>query len=414
MDVCGLDRVHFAGPNPSQAFVYVYPKHERPWVYGGTLCYRKEVWTRNPFADTSLGEDNDFVWNGIEKKIAPLPDGTFYVGLIHGGNTSPKSTWDTRWMSQPADTVMSLLGADWEAYAALLSGREARTETAHRPKASAKAIVKPTALVALGAGIGDILRSTPLIRVMHGLGYEVDVLIETDYPEVVSLFEGAPEIRRLFYRTSHWSGYHGEPHERLRGLAESSYDVAVPPWLRPHTIQVESDRQLHIPEAEWWSRGVSHAIQRLAEEAGWTGALPAPVVAPSASRFDISPDTVALHPGCKPDWPWKKWHGFEELAERLPEVVIIGQPSDLLNHRTYFQKEFVWRRTRRELRGPPGAEGHGGAAVAMPRSDFKRFGHDAPGRCGRHSDVRNFRHHQPGAGDPAAAQPVPDFQATAV
>jgi ADP-heptose:LPS heptosyltransferase len=52
--------------------------------------------------------------------------------------------------------------------------------------------------------------------------------------------------------------------------------------------------------------------------------------------------TVALHPGCKPDWPWKKWHGFEDLAHRLPHVVVVGSPHDSDNARTYFARRFVW------------------------------------------------------------------------
>ena len=61
--------------------------------------------------------------------------------------------------------------------------------------------------------------------------------------------------------------------------------------------------------------------------------------------------TVALHPGCKPDWPWKKWHGFEELASRLPHVVIVGSPHDSENDRTYFGRRFVWPSHVRDFAG---------------------------------------------------------------
>jgi ADP-heptose:LPS heptosyltransferase len=62
----------------------------------------------------------------------------------------------------------------------------------------------------------------------------------------------------------------------------------------------------------------------------------------SDRRFDVEPGTVALHPGCKPDWPWKKWHGFPELAERFPNVVLVGTEGDLENGDTYFKKAFAW------------------------------------------------------------------------
>src|SRR5262249_11332475 len=45
---------------------------------------------------------------------------------------------------------------------------------------------------------------------------------------------------------------------------------------------------------------------------------------------------------CKPGWPWKKWHGFAELAELFPEVVIVGTAADLQNDGTYFRSPFIW------------------------------------------------------------------------
>lgn len=62
----------------------------------------------------------------------------------------------------------------------------------------------PAVLVSAGSGIGDILRVTPLIRVFARLGYQVDVLLATDYLEAVSLLEGAPEIRNIFYLPGFW------------------------------------------------------------------------------------------------------------------------------------------------------------------------------------------------------------------
>src|SRR5262249_7274003 len=63
---------------------------------------------------------------------------------------------------------------------------------------------------------------------------------------------------------------------------------------------------------------------------------------PSTTDFKLKPGTVGLHPGCKPGWPWKKWHGFEELARALPSVVITGTEADRDNHDTYFKRAFDW------------------------------------------------------------------------
>src|SRR5256885_8051536 len=75
---------------------------------------------------------------------------------------------------------------------------------------------------------------------------------------------------------------------------------------------------------------------------GWEGAMPEPFANASSRRFDLPPGTIALHPGCKPDWPWKKWHGFGELARLFPNVAIVGTTEDLLTAGTYFHQPFVW------------------------------------------------------------------------
>ena len=77
----------------------------------------------------------------------PLPNPAFYVGMIHGGNTSPKSTWDARWSLQPAAQVMELLDKDGRT---IPPAFRHRIET--RPVQPGHWLRKPTALVALGAG----------------------------------------------------------------------------------------------------------------------------------------------------------------------------------------------------------------------------------------------------------------------
>ena len=62
----------------------------------------------------------------------------------------------------------------------------------------------------------------------------------------------------------------------------------------------------------------------------------------SSRRFDLAPGTIAIHPGCKYEWPWKKWHGFAQLARLFPNVVIVGTEEDLRTDNTYFEKEFSW------------------------------------------------------------------------
>ena len=197
-----------------------------------------------------------------------------------------------------------------------------------------------SALVTASGGIGDIIRMTPLVRVLAILGYVVDFLLAPDYHGTVKLFEGAPEIRRLFYLPSKWSK---ESERNSEGVRENSYDLATFTfWSSGLRNLVTARRTFAFDQRLWIQEGDIACLRRIAESLGFKEQLPQPFVAPSAAEFRLREGTVALHPGCKPGWPWKKWHGFEELAGELSNVVIIGTESDLDNRGTYFGRSFRW------------------------------------------------------------------------
>jgi ADP-heptose:LPS heptosyltransferase len=199
---------------------------------------------------------------------------------------------------------------------------------------------RPSALVSVARGVGDIIRMTPLVRVCARLGFDVDILVAPDYADAVSLLRGAPEIRRLFVLPSPWSG-RGETD--VAGLDRARYDVATfSVWTADQRARVRADRCLVFDRAQWFREGDTACVQTLARQLGWQAPLPPPFVTTSGRRFDLPPGTVALHPGCKADWPWKKWHGFDELAAHLPHVAIVGTREDLENQQTYFRRPFTW------------------------------------------------------------------------
>jgi ADP-heptose:LPS heptosyltransferase len=201
------------------------------------------------------------------------------------------------------------------------------------------------ALVAAGGGVGDVLRATPLVRVLAALGHDVDVAIVPDYLGIVALLDGAPEIRRLYHRASDWCRVSpgDPPRERLAGLAEAEYDVAVVTmWGAPVARHARARRTITYDRARWTHGGDPACAEDAARALGWGAPLPAPFAVPSARTFDVAPGTVALHPGCKPGWPWKKWHGFDALAAALPDVVIVGTAADAENAGTYFGRAFEW------------------------------------------------------------------------
>jgi len=118
-DICGLNRVLFYDLECNLSWQYSYPQEGRAWICGGTFCYTKTFWHRNPFANTSLAEDTCFVWSEYPKKIVVLPDNSFYVAMIHSKNSNPKQTQNICWKSYPTTTIRELMGEDATFYANL-------------------------------------------------------------------------------------------------------------------------------------------------------------------------------------------------------------------------------------------------------------------------------------------------------
>ncbi len=106
LEVTGLNRPLFYEKYTSKLWKYNYPDNHKPWVYGATLCYTKELWKSNPFPKLHCGEDNAFVWADSIKKIQvnTIKDG--YIGQIHDKNTSPKMTNDARWEIVEAGDIL--------------------------------------------------------------------------------------------------------------------------------------------------------------------------------------------------------------------------------------------------------------------------------------------------------------------
>ena len=111
-DVCGIDRMIYWDPVRNQSWRYIYPRHERPWLAGGSLLYRRTLWEQQPFQDIDVGEDNVFVWSEIPKRMAHLDHEDFYIALLHRDNTSPKIIDDTRWIPIDPGPIIAALGPE--------------------------------------------------------------------------------------------------------------------------------------------------------------------------------------------------------------------------------------------------------------------------------------------------------------
>jgi Glycosyl transferase family 2/Methyltransferase domain len=124
VDVSGLSAVLFCDPVAGRAWRYEYPSGRRPWVTDATFCYRRRFWEETPFPDTSFGIDTSYLWQGSPKRVGVLPDSSFYVALVHSGNTSRKDVHDAWWHPRPIDEIAALMGEEWAAHWVLESALE--------------------------------------------------------------------------------------------------------------------------------------------------------------------------------------------------------------------------------------------------------------------------------------------------
>ncbi len=81
--VCGPGRLLFVDPAAGRAWLYTGCGGARPWVAGSGLCYRRELWERNPFDAVGVGEDNRFIWGPRAERPLVLDDHRFLVATIH-------------------------------------------------------------------------------------------------------------------------------------------------------------------------------------------------------------------------------------------------------------------------------------------------------------------------------------------
>jgi len=115
-DVCGIQMLLFYDIETGRAWQYTYPMHQRAWLSGSTLCYRRAFWASNRFAPINVGEDSRFVWSGSRERMTVLTDSSFHVGIIHRQNVSPKNTHGAHWRPYSAEEIRRLLGTDWAYY----------------------------------------------------------------------------------------------------------------------------------------------------------------------------------------------------------------------------------------------------------------------------------------------------------
>ena len=340
-ELCGSSKIYFRDSTQRRAWEYSYTFGGKPWVAGSTLAYQRSSWERLHFREVQVGEDCYFVWAHERSQVCDLADSALCVAAIHAGNTSPKRPAGSLWRPvDPALVDRVIDEAERKSAAVALAASVQRSENALDTRVIERDASGPSALVGVASGIGDVVRATPMISVLHKLGYQVDVLCGADYPQTAELLRGAPQIRDVIVCPGVSTDGRASAFEMLSG---TSYEVAwLAHWATPLAAHIKARKIRRVDSATWLAEGDTECVTAAARELGWTETMPPPFVVTSSRQFDLKPGTIALHPGCRKGWPWKKWHGFADLAGYLENVVIVGTDEDLDVAGTYFGKRFSW------------------------------------------------------------------------
>ena len=106
-----------------EAWLYRRAPGDLPWVAGGTMLYRRSFWSAHTFREIDVGEDNAFVWDVPAGALYPMANSSYYLAVIHGGNTAPKHLDDPHWQRRSMVEVAARIDQDQSFYAALRNGR---------------------------------------------------------------------------------------------------------------------------------------------------------------------------------------------------------------------------------------------------------------------------------------------------
>ncbi len=183
---------------------------------------------------------------------------------------------------------------------------------------------KPSLLVQLASGVGNIVLATPLLVALRQMGFVIDVWLCADYPQTADLFKDWSAIRAIYHASS----------VKLNHLEYDYLIPAVPPfyWQRfarfyknvTNLVPRPFDGLFYQDEQEyylWFARKLGYP-----ETEKPVYALP---ISP-ADGLGVSAQTLIIAPGCKTgEMAAKRWPHFPELAEKFSDVALVGTADDL-------------------------------------------------------------------------------------
>ena len=177
-------------------------------------------------------------------------------------------------------------------------------------------------LIHLDGGIGDIIMGTPCVNALVKTGHDVDIYIRGDVYKPIELF-------------SNWIGPRHVSSIR-EDFVENMYDFyLMGSWvMKPLELKkTEKTIKMH----GYYSKTFAHFGSQTDLMLQYAKAID-PNVDLNMTAYcghsgrifpEISRDTVVLYPGCKKEYPMKRWDKFDELADQFTDVAVVGSIDDL-------------------------------------------------------------------------------------
>ena len=331
-DICGSSRFYCYEVEGVRAWEYCYSGSPYPWLAGSTLAYKKSCWQQNPFPDLQAGEDARFVWAHAKERVIDLADPDLCIATLHGGNTSPKRLDGPCWV--PVDRAqVSAMMARARQHLDIVSARRSAGGSISRDVDSRKALAPRPCHSDIGHW---------RYRAHHAIDPGTSRPRTRGRRPSRARLPGNCQLACRCARNTPTSSVH--PLHR----ADAARRTRITPLRAQRTGPLICCRRCDPgkscrPTPRNGSRGaIARCIERMARCHWMATGVARAICCDEQARLCVAAGTVALHPGCKRGWPWKKWHGFRELAGCFQHVVVVGSEEDLDLAGTYFGGRFDW------------------------------------------------------------------------
>jgi len=177
-------------------------------------------------------------------------------------------------------------------------------------------------LIHLDGGIGDIIMGTPCVNALVKTGHAVDVYVRGDRYKPIELFDN-------------WTGPNLVS-SRREDFVGKIYDYyLMGSWVN-NPLELKNTSQTIIMHGQYTQAFANFGSQadlmlQYAKAIDQKVDLNMAAYCGYSNRIfpEVSRNTVVLFPGCKKEYPMKRWDKFDELADKFTDVAVVGTMDDL-------------------------------------------------------------------------------------